>query len=616
MLIATTQTQTKSMASEKKTFEDLDLSQEEIKRIGEALKDEKFRKLFVEYAEELANPENRKRYEEEIAMLENERGMNVQFVNPQPGHVLKTTIDGSQKAFINVCTSDKIGKPNAKKHTNTEGKRGLYWQIPHSFSPPREELDKESKKCMVYDVVFHPDTYRMSDNPQFKKMVEDTALEGIEKQFECKLDRHNVRRPKLKYKGNPVSTVIRTRADDNEQNTNKKESEGILKDMPYPYGDLTSEELANYKNEDLKKKDAEKLSKASKTKSNIEKKEEIGYTTPKYSIIHRSDMDIQEFRNAPDSRPSTKPKELVVSIELPLCKSATGVALDIFEDKMSLKSETPAYKLDIKLQYQVDDELGSAKFDKMRKLLIITLPVVAGEMPKMPSFIDDNESGNSENGYTNDASGNGYTNDNPLIEELPPLEETTYRDSADFPPRENVDSERQVSEMAGGARSTHMVAYAFPEFDFNQDSETVTFIFHVRNVNEDTVSKTFPEVGICRIRFASLGSGGFPMHYSFCVKFDENCQLVPEYCTVDVSDRNISLILLKAKGNRFLWDRCMVGLDENSDLEVINRILNRMHIDSLDLNIKEPYLKIYGLSLLLGGFKIIYDRYSLILTLN
>ena len=616
MLIATTQTQTKSMASEKKTFEDLDLSQEEIKRIGEALKDEKFRKLFVEYAEELANPENRKRYEEEIAMLENERGMNVQFVNPQPGHVLKTTIDGSQKAFINVCTSDKIGKPNAKKHTNAEGKRGLYWQIPHSFSPPREELDKESKKCMVYDVVFHPDTYRMSDNPQFKKMVEDTALDGIEKQFECKLDRHNVRRPKLKYKGNPVSTVIRTRADDNEQNTNKKESEGILKDMPYPYGDLTSEELANNKNEDLKKKDAEKLSKASKTKSNIEKKEEMGYTTPKYSIIHRSDMDIQEFRNAPDSRPSTKPKELVVSIELPLCKSATGVALDIFEDKMSLKSETPAYKLDIKLPYQVDDELGSAKFDKMRKLLIITLPVVAGEMPKMPSFIDDNESGNSENGYTNDASGNGFTNDNPLIEELPPLEETTYRDSADFPPRENVDSERQVSEMAGGARSTHMVAYAFPEFDFNQDSETVTFIFHVRNVNEDTVSKTFPEVGICRIRFASLGSGGFPMHYSFCVKFDENCQLVPEYCTVDVSDRNISLILLKAKGNRFLWDRCMVGLDENSDLEVINRILNRMHIDSLDLNIKEPYLKIYGLSLLLGGFKIIYDRYSLILTLN
>ena len=567
MLIATKQT--KSMASEKKTFEDLDLSQEEIKRIGEALKDEKFRKLFVEYAEELANPENRKRYEEEIAMLENERGMNVQFVNPQPGHVLKTTVDGSKKAFINICTSDKIGKPNAKKHTNAEGKRGLYWQIPHSFSPPREELDKESKKCMVYDVVFHPDTYRMSDNPQFKKMVEDTALDGVEKQFKCKMDRHNIRRPKMKFKGNPVATVIRTRVDDDEQNKAKKETEGILKDMPYPYGDLTSEELANKKNEDLKKKDAEKLSKASKTKSNIEKKEEMGYTTPKYSIIHRSDMDIQEFRNAPDSRPSTKPKELVVSIELPLCKSATGVALDIFEDKMSLKSETPAYKLDIKLPYQVDDELGSAKFDKTRKILIVTLPVVASEAPKMPSFIDDNESG-----YSNGVSENGFTNDNPLIQELPPLKEPDVeiksRDPSDFPPPKVDDIGIQASDVAGGMRSTHMVAYAFPEFDVNQDSETVTFIFHVRNVNEETVSKTFPEDGVCRIRFASLGSGGFPMHYSFCVKFDDSCQLVPEYCTIDVSDRNISMILLKAKGSRTLWDRCMLGLDENSDLEVIN----------------------------------------------
>ena len=567
MLIATKQT--KSMASEKKTFEDLDLSQEEIKRIGEALKDEKFRKLFVEYAEELANPENRKRYEEEIAMLENERGMNVQFVNPQPGHVLKTTVDGSKKAFINICTSDKIGKPNAKKHTNAEGKRGLYWQIPHSFSPPREELDKESKKCMVYDVVFHPDTYRMSDNPQFKKMVEDTALDGVEKQFECKLDRHNIRRPKMKFKGNPVATMIRTRVDDDEQNKAKKEKEGILKDMPYPYGDLTSEELANKKNEDLKNKDAEKLSKASKTKSNIEKKEEMGYTTPKYSIIHRSDMDIQEFRNAPDSRPSTKPKELVVSIELPLCKSATGVALDIFEDKMSLKSETPAYKLDIKLPYQVDDELGSAKFDKTRKILIVTLPVVASEAPKMPSFIDDNESG-----YSNGVSENGFTSDNPLIQELPPLKESDIEikssDPSDFPPPKVDDIGIQASDVAGGMRSTHMVAYAFPDFDVNQDSETVTFIFHVRNVNEETVSKTFPEDGVCRIRFASLGSGGFPMHYSFCVKFDDSCQLVPEYCTIDVSDRNISMILLKAKGSRTLWDRCMLGLDENSDLEVIN----------------------------------------------
>lgn len=543
------------MASSK-TFEDLDLSQEEIKRIGEALKDEKFRKLFVEYAEEISNPENRKRYEEEIAMMENERGMNVQFVNPQPGHVLKTTADGSKKAFINICTSDKIGKPNAKKHTNDEGKKGLYWQIPHSFSPPREEVDKEHKKCMVYDVVFHPDTYRMADNPKFKQMVEDTALDGIERQFECKLDRQNIRRPKMKYKGNPVATVIRTKADDKTEN--KKVDDGFLKDMPYPYGELTSEELANKRNEELKKKEVEKLTKANKTKSNIEKKEETGYTTPKFSIIHRSDMDIQDFRNAPDSKTSTRPKELVVSIELPLCKSAAGVALDIFEDKLLLKSEKPAYKLDVKLPYQVDDELGSAKFDKTRKFLIVTLPVIPCKEPKIPSFIDEEEL---------DQPG---TNENPLIEELPPLEEIDRSDAPDdLPPLEDIIEEpQQVSEVTPGVKSTHMVSYALPEYDFNQDTETVTFVFHVRNVKEDSVSNSFPEAGMFCIWFSSVGSGGFPMFYSFCAKFEENCELVPEYCTVDVSDRNMSVILLKAKESRCLWNRFTAGQNKNSELEV------------------------------------------------
>ena len=558
MLIATAQTQT-SMAS-KNTFEDLDLSQEEIKRIGEALKDEKFRKMFVEYAEEISNPENRKRYEEEIAMLENERGINVEFVNPQPGHVLKTTVDGNKKAFINICISDKIGKPNAKKHTNEEGKNGLYWQIPHSFSPPREDIDKEGKKCNVYDVVFHPDTYRMSDNPKFKKMVEDTALDGVERQFECKLDRNNIRRPKMKFKGNPVATVIRTRNDAKEGEAEKDKND-VLKDMPYPYGNLTSEELANKKAEELKKKEEERQTKANKTKTNNEKKEEISFTVPKYSIIHRSDLDIQEFRNAPDAKQSTRPKELVVSIELPLCKSATGVALDIFEDKLSLKSEKPAYKLDIKLPYQVDDEVGSAKFDKTRKLLIVTLPVIPGEELKMPSFIDDKDIKTTEE-----------VNENALIQELPPLEEINPAPIPDdLPPLEDVNDEQQTPQYS--PRSTHMVAYALPEFDFSQDSQTVTYLFHVRNVVKDSVSKTFPEAGMFRIRFVSLGSGGFPMHYSFCAKFEpdpfeDGCELVPEYCTVDVSERNVSVLLLKAKDSRFLWNKFMAGLDENSDLEV------------------------------------------------
>ena len=537
------------MASSK-TFEDLDLSREEIKRIETALKDEKFRKMFVEYAEEISNPENRRIYEEEIAMLENERGMDVQFVNPEPGHVLKTTVTGGKKAFINICTSDKIGKPTSRREQNKEGKKGLHWQIPHSFAPPREDVDKSKKTCMVYDVVFHPDTYRMTSNPQFLKLVEDTAVEGIERQFDVKLDRNNIRRPKMKCKGKPVATVIRNRKEDGDKSKTPTDKNDPLSSMPYPYPDKSSTELAEERN----KKAAEKITKESKTKSNNLIKEENGYTTPKYTITHRSNLDLQEFRNAPDSRPTTRPKELVVNIELPLCKSAAGVDLDIFEDKLSLKSEKPAYKLDFKLPYPVDDENGSARFDKSKKCLVITLPVVAAEIPEMPSFIDTK---NEEDIPS-------------LIEELPPLEEVN--NSADdvvdeLPILEvHADLDTKENEMHVKSKNTK-ISYNLPDFDFNQDQETVTFVFHVRNVGDDSVCKSFPCPGSCEIKFVSVGSGGFPMHYRFFCSFGGDCKLVAEHCTVDISDRNMTFTLLKQKDSRTMWNKFRAGVDEDS-LEV------------------------------------------------
>ncbi|XP_025105993.1 uncharacterized protein LOC112571306 isoform X2 [Pomacea canaliculata] len=128
-------------------LEYLNLSQDEIKRLEEALKKEEFRKLLVEYAEEISNPENKRRYEEEIAQLERERGMDVTFVTPEPGYVLKTSVNGTTKAFINISKSDKLDKPNSTRQQGPDGKNGLLWQIPHSFAPPREDRDKSKRIC-------------------------------------------------------------------------------------------------------------------------------------------------------------------------------------------------------------------------------------------------------------------------------------------------------------------------------------------------------------------------------------------------------------------------------------------------------------------------------------
>ncbi|XP_019471692.1 protein kintoun [Meleagris gallopavo] len=72
-------------------LEELELSSEEAERLQRAFRDERFRALFAEYAAELADPEQRRLYEEEVTALERERGVEVRFIHPTPGYVLRTS---------------------------------------------------------------------------------------------------------------------------------------------------------------------------------------------------------------------------------------------------------------------------------------------------------------------------------------------------------------------------------------------------------------------------------------------------------------------------------------------------------------------------------------------
>lgn len=536
------------MGSERK--EEFKITEDEVKKIGEALKDEQFRKLFMEYAEEISDPENRKLYEQEIAQMEKERGMDVQFIHPKPGHVLKTSVDGDMKAFINICQNDKIEKPVSRREVSKDGKTGLNWSIPHSHTPPRDDLDKKSQKCKIYDVVFHPDTYRMAkSNSRFMNLVEDTAIEGIERQFGVKVDRKNLKRPKLEYKGTPTATVIRTKSDGSAK---KMDDNDPIKNMPYPFDDKTSEEKAKEMADAVKKKQEAENKKASKTKmTSNTTKESRTETVPKYTITHRSDMDIQEFCNSPDSRPSTRPKELVISIELPLLSSAKPVELDIFEQKLVLQSKEPAaYKLDLKLPYTVDDDQGSAKFDKSKRCLVVTLPVVPEKTQKISTFIEP-----SAEKDTSDVEENAESTETPLIEVIGTSEST--KDSCDTK-NENNSSSGNTSPIYLSHSSN--IPYSLPSFTFSQDSETVAFVFSIKKIVLDSVSKLFPLPNVCHIKFISRGSGGVPLHYSFMANFSANNCFVPEHCSFDITDNNAVLLLLKEKNSRYAWNTFQVGI--------------------------------------------------------
>lgn len=179
----------------RETFKDLNMTSEEVTRFAEAMKKEEFRKLLVEYAEEISDPKNRQLYEEEISKLEQERGNDVVFVHPEPGYCIKTTQNGSLKCFVNVCKNATLEKPTAEREVRKGAGSGLVWQIPHTCSKPREDLDQSGKnECVVYDVVFHPDAYRMGEtNQRFNQLLKDSAFDTIENNFGVKLDRVNAK---------------------------------------------------------------------------------------------------------------------------------------------------------------------------------------------------------------------------------------------------------------------------------------------------------------------------------------------------------------------------------------------------------------------------------------
>ncbi|XP_032547931.1 protein kintoun isoform X1 [Chiroxiphia lanceolata] len=338
---------------------DLDLSAEEAERLRRAFRDEKFRALFAEYAAELTDPEQRRLYEEEVAALERERGVEVRFVHPSPGFVLRTSQEGSRRCYINVCSNAMLAEPRA--HAERGGQR---WALPYSLAPGREELRRAGRRRLLYDVVFHPAALRLAArSAPFRRLLCDTALDAVERHCGVRLDRANAAVLRgTRYKGVPQAPVIRsplpggaTKPPDGE--------ESPLPPFPYPApppadsGDSPPPPPFP----------APPAAGAAPP---------AGPTTPRWSIRHRSYVDLQDYRHSRDSAPSPVPRELVVTVELPLLRSAAQAELEIRGRELRLDSVRPAYRLRLRLPYAVDESGGRAAFNRAQRQLQVTLPVV------------------------------------------------------------------------------------------------------------------------------------------------------------------------------------------------------------------------------------------------
>uniref|UniRef100_A0A4W4EPQ1 Protein kintoun n=1 Tax=Electrophorus electricus TaxID=8005 RepID=A0A4W4EPQ1_ELEEL len=352
---------------------ELQLTTDEINRFSKALKDEKFREMLHEYAEEISNPENRKKYEEEITQLEQERGNNVQFIHPKPHHVLKTSIDGKEKCFINICSNEMINKPTCNAGRSEDGRVGQQWSLPYSLSPGRPDRDVKGNKCMIYDVVFHPETlYIAVKNARFMKLVNSTATQGIEDAFKVKLDRMNVKVLKGQYKGVPHPAVIRKPLP-RHPGKEKAAPDEFFSSFYHDKSDI----VPNKNPIPLPITPTQGGQGPVRHRFSLPEQP----TKPNYTIKYRSVVDLQDYRCSRDSAPSPRPKEIVITIDLPLLKSAGDADLNVSERNLVLQSQKPAYRLELQLSYPVDGDKGDAKFNKAKKQLIITLPVLPTKDP-------------------------------------------------------------------------------------------------------------------------------------------------------------------------------------------------------------------------------------------
>lgn len=501
------------MASSFNRLKELDLSRDEVNRLGEALKKEEFRKLLSDYVEEIQDPKNRQIYEQEVIQIERERGQEVTFLHPTPGYVIKTSVNGKQKAFINICGNENINKPSSSASVK-DGSKGLEWSVPHSLSPPREDLDNKGVRCQVYDVLFHPDTLHLtSKNRDFCSMVNNIALSAVESNFNVNLDKKNLKFPKLAYKGLQHVSIMRKPTQDAPVEHTAEEQQLFDK----IYAEIDSQKISPQKKK--------------KTKTSKHKEEDPDYTTPKYVIKHRSHIDIQDFTNSRNAKQDQNvPKELVLEVYLPLLRSSSDMQLDVTEKTVQLISEKPAkYKLNLTLPFQVLENKGNAKFDKELKKLVITLPVkrkVLFEVIRDDSGVEScvESDLNSPTNFESD--------DDKAISKKPHCD---------------TDKSKHCDQVTDTFLDSNEL-YSLPDFTFNIFDNVIAFTFHVKKVTESSVIKTILlEKSLVKIKFTAVSSSFFPANYAFFVKFHSHLINNEEEVNVETWDNNVILqIPLKA----------------------------------------------------------------------
>ncbi|XP_043211058.1 protein kintoun-like [Amphibalanus amphitrite] len=532
-------------------LKDINITQDELTKFSKALKDEGFRKLLGEYVDEIRDPENRKRYEEEIALLEQEHGNEITWIHPEPGHVLKLQTSSGGKAFINVCSNQHVGAPSCTRSSGAQ-QRGLNWSIPYAQSRPREDRDKAGAACTVYDVVFHPDTlYMAGKNPQMRRLVEQTAVDAVDDTFKAGLKRDKIVYPKLQYKGVPQASVIRRRragAGDAERDAPPVPA-AVVEQLRRQAAGMTLDPAEDAEQTPAAGKEdpaAGAPATAGDSDKPADADADAGFETPKYTVVYRDSLDMQQFA-AGCGGPPTRPQALVVRVQLPRLTSAAGLDLDV--GTRTLKLRSPAgYRLDAVLPLPVRDAAGSATFDRAARCLVVTLPVEPADTVPDSGIDSDcakNESDDDAYRTWRRAAGEGEGEGEAGSEE------------GDSEPAEQavMDAESESGSDSAEPAATPAAdrLYSLPRFTIHRDQTRLYISIQEPNVVSESVRVERGDRCLT-MTACSLGAGLTPLHYRLHLALPAAVAEPAVRCGQD----SVELETATTEGD---WTGCHVGRD-------------------------------------------------------
>lgn len=366
----------------------LGVTRNEMKGLSKAMESQEFRDIMSEYMNDISDPKHKDELEKYLTQCEEngELPPNTKLIRPTAGFCLKTTSTKllnrkekkffEQKTFINVTSHEFIEAPRKVERMNN-GKRGYTFELPYRVSKGRPDQDVKGDICTTYDVVFNPEVIKMTFaySGEFLKFVCDTAIDGVNKvvanEGEKVSSDYKVMRKMRCKGGKPASITAKIET-----------SNPIINSMdPSKHETALQKEIMSKSKGSQPQSKLEQIQEDQEDDSEDENSEELkrieGISEPKFKVVYSYPVDVGECWEPPaDVLKDRKfPNSLRVTIMTPFIESTNNADLDINEDTLMFKVPD-IYDLMVKFKYKVDPDRGSAKFEKDKKRLVITLPIV------------------------------------------------------------------------------------------------------------------------------------------------------------------------------------------------------------------------------------------------